>query len=214
MVEFKARADAIIMERYGIEVEHVSSGTTYDAIFHRVRTVSRNGYNGLIYGWPGRTTNWCNSELKVSALKKAQAGADCIYIGIAADEPNRFHNLTDKKKSLLVEAGWTEAYCHEWCEKNGLLSPIYTTVTRGGCWFCHNQSVNQLRLLRKNYPEYWSLMLKWDDDSPDFTYFKSQRTLCDFERRFQLEDEGFIYPDDRVFLWSMLDSNLLNYRWF
>ena len=31
-----------------------------------------------------------------------------------------------------------EAYCRKWCEENDLLSPIYTTATRGVCWFCHN----------------------------------------------------------------------------
>ena len=47
-----------------------------------------------------------------------------------------------------------------------MLSPIYTMATRGGCWFCYNQGVGQLRLLRKNYPDLWALMLKWDADSP------------------------------------------------
>ena len=31
MVEFKAKADAIILERWGIEVEHVCAMTTYDS---------------------------------------------------------------------------------------------------------------------------------------------------------------------------------------
>ena len=112
-------------------------------------------------------------------------------------------------------------------------------ATRGGCWFCHNQGVQQLRLLRKNYPEYWALMLKWDDDSPvtfkpgyrvtkqktiinsdgeretifeDGEYIHGH-TVHDFERRFQLEDEGLIYPYDKIFRWDMLDKEL-NYRWF
>ena len=91
--------------------------------------------------------------------------------------------------------------CLEWCEKNDLLSPIYTTATRGGCWFCHNQGVGQLRLLRKNYPELWQLMLKWDADSP-VTFKPDGHTVHDFDERFQLEDEGCITADepDR---WSM-----------
>ena len=32
----------------------------------------------------------------------------------------------------LVEIGWDEAYCRKWCDENELLSPIYTTATRGG----------------------------------------------------------------------------------
>lgn len=134
------------------------------------------------------------------------------YIGIAVDEPERIErNNTPGKALPLVEIGWTEADCRKWCEDNGLLSPIYTTATRGGCWFCHNQGVGQLRILRKNFPDLWALLLKWDDDSP-VTFHSDGRTVHDFDRRFQLEDEGFIFPDER-FRWSMLDEEL-QYRWF
>ena len=148
--------------------------------------------------------------MKTRILDSTKRG--CIsYIGIAADEPKRFHNLTKTKKSPLVEAGWTEADCHKWCEANDLLSPIYTTATRGGCWFCHNQSVGQLRLLRKDYPELWALMLKWDADSP-VTFKADGHTVHDYDRRFALEDDGMIRPDE-PFRWAMLDQEL-NYRWF
>ena len=142
-------------------------------------------------------------QLKLPALNKI--GKHCVqYIGIAADEPNRFHNLTETKKSPLVEAGWDESYCRQWCKENNLLSPIYTTATRGGCWFCHNQGVNQLRLLRRNCPDLWALMLKWDTDSP-VTFKADGHTVHDFERRFQLEDNGIITPDQR-FSWEWLNE--------
>lgn len=108
------------------------------------------------------------------------------------------------KNPPLVEAGWDESCCRQWCEENGLLSPIYTTSTRGGCWFCHNQSVDQLRLLRKNYPDLWELMLKWDMDSP-VTFKADGHTVHDFERRFQLEDDGIITSDQR-FRWEWLNE--------
>lgn len=212
MVEFKAKADKIIKERWGIEVEHVFSGVTFEQGFYfaRGRTGRKTKLEGKIYGWPMQRGQWCLQQLKLPALNKI--GKNCIqYLGIAADEPNRFGNLSSVKKSPLVEAGWDEAFCRKWCEENDLLSPIYTTATRGGCWFCHNQSVGQLRLLRKDYPELWSLMLKWDKDSP-VTFKADGHTVHDYDRRFKLEDEGLIRPEER-FLWSMLDEEL-NYRWF
>lgn len=163
MVEFKAHADRIIKERWGIQVEHIRSKRCYQDVFYMVANGENEERAGKIYGWPYQRGPWCNSRLKQAALAKIRG---VQYIGIAADEPNRFHNLSDAKRSPLVEAGWTEADCRQWCEENDLLSPIYTTATRGGCWFCHNQGVGQLRLLRKNYPELWALMLKWDKDSP------------------------------------------------
>ena len=160
--------------------------------------------------WPFQKGPWCNDRLKTGILDKA--ASNCVqYLGIAADEPNRFHVLSGVKKSPLVESGWDEADCRQWCEDNDLLSPIYTTETRGGCWFCHNQGVQQLRLLRKNYPEYWALMLKWDDDSP-IIFHADGHTVHDYDRRFSLEDDGLIDPDER-FRWTMLDEPL-NYRLF
>ena len=215
MVEFKIKADKIIKERWGIEVEHVRSKWTYERCFYQPHyygnTKVANPQNDGIYGFPIRVGPWCNSRLKVSALPIGCHG-DIVYLGISADEPNRFHNLTETKRSPLVEAGWTEDDCRRWCEGNDLLSPIYTMATRGGCWFCHNQGVGQLRLLRKNYPDLWALMLKWDSDSP-VTFKADGHTVHDFDRRFQLEDEGLIYPDDKVFRWEMLDQEL-NMRWF
>lgn len=214
MVEFKAKADKIIKERWGgVEVEYVSSGITFEQGFYfkRGRSGRKSKFSGKQYGWPMQRGKWCLQQLKLPALNKIGKGA-IQYIGIAADEPNRFHNLSATKKSPLVDAGWTETDCRRWCEENDLLSPVYTTATRGGCWFCHNQGVSQLRLLRKNYPELWALMLKWDSDSP-VTFKADGHTVHDFDRRFQLEDDGLIYPDDKIFRWSMLDEEL-NYRWF
>ena len=127
------------------------------------------------------------------------------YLGIAIDEPKRLERLDGVNKiSPLAAVGWTEADCREWCEKNNLLSPIYTTSTRGGCWFCHNQGLDQLRLLKNNYPELWELLLKWDLDSP--VAFRSDgRTVHDLDLRFQLEDEGKV-PLDKTFRWKMVDE--------
>lgn len=211
MVEFKAKADAIIKERWGIEVEHWRARRCYQDLFYTVCNGEKSRIAGGIYGWPFQRGPWCNSRLKQHVLGRLPRDA-IQYIGIAADEPARFHVLSDRKKSPLVELGWTEADCRQWCEGDDLLSPIYTTATRGGCWFCHNQGVQQLRLLRHNYPDLWALMLKWDKDSP-VTFKADGHTVHDYDRRFALEDEGLIYPDDRVFRWSMLDEEL-NYRLF
>lgn len=134
------------------------------------------------------------------------------YLGIAADEPIRIERHTKEDIELpLVQIGWSEAECRKWCEENDLLSPIYTTSARGGCWFCHNQGVGQLRNLRHDYPELWALLMKWDNDSP-VTFHADGHTVHDFDRRFALEDEGLIDPTAH-FKWAMLDDEL-NYNLF
>ena len=191
MMEFKDKADKVIKERYGIEVEHLHTPKSYEECFYRIRGNNPKRhtnvkYAGRYYGFPIRFGAWCISRLKMPWLKKL-GRTNIMYIGIAADEPSRFHNLTDKKISPLVDYGVTEFEARQTCESLGLLSPIYKQSARGGCWFCHNQGLNQLRLLRKQYPEYWALLLKWDDDSP--TTFKADgKTVHDIDKRFCYED--------------------------
>lgn len=213
MVEFKATVDAFVKDRFGIEVEHFRAKQSFESGFYltRGRTGLKTKHTGEIYGWPMTRGSWCLQQLKRPVFTSTPK-EDVSYIGIAADEPNRFGQLTGTKVSPLVELGWTEADCRRWCEENGLLSPIYTTTMRGGCWFCPKQPTGQLRFLRKNYPDYWAMMLKWDKDS--FVPFHPDgHTVHDYDRRFQMEDDGLIHPDDKIFRWAMLDD-YLNYRLF
>lgn len=195
-----------------------------------VQRIPQTGYPQTITGFPTRWTQYCTGELKGtgitdsrfrsvgeigvraskpgfsdSALKRGADKSIVQYLGIASDEPERIVRHTKPGFLLpLVEIGWDEDYCRRWCEERGLLSPIYTTAARGGCWFCHNQGVDQLRLLRMNYPDLWALLLKWDLDSP-VTFHADGRTVHDFEKRFRFEDEGKI-PQDRRFRWKMLEE--------
>lgn len=67
--------------------------------------------------------------------------------------------------------------------------------------------MNQLRQLRKSYPDLWALLLKWDKDSP-VNFKPDGHTVHDYDRRFQMEDEGLLSPEDKVFRWKMLDEDL------
>lgn len=213
MIEFKKKADRIIKDRYGIQVEHIRSQWTYESYFYKKRT-DKSKFAGYINGFPIQRRNWCVGRLKTEIIDKMNKGV-ISYIGIAADEPKRIerHIVKPDVRLPLVEAGWTEPMCRKWCEDNDLLSPIYTTATRGGCWFCNNQGVDQLRFLRRNYPDLWLLMLKWDADSP--VCFKPDgHTVHDFDRRFQAEDEGII-PSEGIFRWDWLERPPgVQMRWF
>lgn len=204
MVEFKKKADEIILQRYGIPVEHIRSKWTYESHFYRIRSPKAKNA-GMIYGFPMQRGSWCVGRLKTEVINQMNKGVVSM-LGIASDEPERVERHIKKPNVILplVEAGWTEAMCRKWCEDNDLLSPIYTTAARGGCWFCHNQGVDQLRLLRRNYPDLWNQLLKWDADSP-VTFRPDGHMVHDFDRRFQMEDKGLI-PTGRTFRWEMLDN--------
>ena len=202
MVEFKKKADAIIKDRYGIEVEHIRANSTAEKEIYKVR--KKGNRIGQNVGFPMIGGCGLQKSLKVNPLKKAYKNEDIVYIGIACDEPNRFSILSSQKRSPLVEASWTEEMCRKWCEENDLLSPTYTTTTRGGCWFCPNNSLNNMRQIRRKHPDLWELLLKWDNDSP--VSFKADgHTVHDFDKRFFYEDEGKV-PADRRFKWRMVDE--------
>ena len=171
-----------------------------------------------IRGFPVSFTNkgtWCQ-HLKTRFLEgpTARGGKNIVeYLGIAADEPKRFGQLNGRKRAPLVEFGIEEELCGLYCKYNGILSPSYETSCRDGCWMCHNQGVAQLRALRKDYPELWALLMKWDADSP-VSFKPDGRTVHDYDWRFQLEDEGCLLPDDKAFRWKLLDSDMVNTRIF
>ena len=128
------------------------------------------------------------------------------FLGIAADEPKRFGQLNDLKRAPLVEFGIEEDLCGLYCQYADCLAPTYKTSCRDGCWFCHNQGVNQLRELRHNHPDLWALLMKWDLDSP-VSFHPDGHTVHDFDARFRLEDEMLIDPS-KPFRWAMLKGDL------
>lgn len=210
VAEFKKQMDGYIKEKYGIEVEHLcaryadGSKVTYEKEFYKVK--GKGKFKGTIYGFPLTLGAWCNSRLKMNARTGAVKKGDVEYIGIAYDEPKRQGRLNENLIAPLVDFGIDEDLCGLHCMYEGILSPSYADGHRDGCWFCHNQGADRLRLLRKKQPQLWALLLKWDKDSP-FGFKADGHTVHDFDRRFQAEDEGCIDPD-KPFRWSMLDEPL------
>lgn len=156
---------------------------------------------------PGAESSKSTRSKRLFSSEPAPTGKDrniVEYLGIALDEPKRFGQLNARKRAPLVEFGIEEGLCGLYCRYNDMLAPTYETSCRDGCWFCHNQGIGQLRLLRRNYPDLWALLMKWDLDSP-VTFKADGHTVHDFDRRFQMEDERKI-PSNRTFRWEMVDN--------
>ena len=206
VTEFKKKMDIYIKEKYGIEVEHFCATDengeklTYQKVFYS--TYKKGQAVGNIYGFPLRKGAWCNDRLKMKARSQGCENGDISYVGIAYDEKKRHKIIRDNTIAPLVDFGIDEDLCGLHCKYEGILSPSYESSYRDGCWFCHNQGVNQLRHLRNNYPKLWALLLKWDNDSP-ITFKADGHTVHDYERRFEYEDLRLV-PTDATFRWQML----------
>lgn len=210
VVEWKQYADKVILDRYGIPVEHLRSPQTFEDLFYQVpeRTRKNASLQGKIKGFPSLRSQWCSESLKIRFMRNLFRNA-VQYIGIAADESKRHTQLSNSVRSPLVEYGIPEHECREICEHLGLLAPTYLQSKRSGCWFCPAQPVNQLRLLRNQHPQLWEKLLEWDKASPiPFRHAgigKREVSVAEFDKRFLLEEQGLV-PKLGLFKWSMLDE--------
>lgn len=147
----------IIEKDFGYPVTVLRADRDYLDLFYRKvqnsKIPERNSkYSGYAIG------GMCKVNLlKVSPIKKwnKSVGIHEEIIGIASDEFERYKNIKENKRSVLIEYGITEKMTYDICEKYNLLSPIYKTESRGGCWFCPNSSIKSFALLAKKHPELW-----------------------------------------------------------
>jgi len=184
-----ARAIPALESMYGIKTTVVQGKLTYLKQFY-TRYVRSKEKKGLYYGFPGLKSPWCDDKLKSQPIKTWQktAGEHAIIAGFTADEVERQSPGAIKGKLLpLVDYGITEAETYEICRRIGLLSPAYREGrNRLRCWFCHNQRLDDLRLLRREYPQLWARLLGLDCDS--FRTFKPETAVKDLDNRFANEE--------------------------
>ena len=146
--------------------------------------------------WPLPTTRWCTTLLKKqpidSYLKQLRQTHNVIQcIGIAADEAYRLeraNNQNPNHRHPLVEWGWTEADCLKYCYDHGYdWNGLYEIFSRVSCWCCPLKPLDELRKLRKYFPDLWEELKNMDSRS--WNQFKENYSVDDIEIRFRLEEE-------------------------
>lgn len=146
-------------EQRGIPTRVLRSEKTYLSCFYHV--VTRGKTKGMLSGFPlsGRCTIQRDCKLPpIKAYQKALPPDTVQYIGIAADESKRLARLKPGQISLLDKYHVAEPEARSMCAAEELLSPLYDFTKRGGCWFCPNASISELRHLYRYHPELWQLL--------------------------------------------------------
>lgn len=193
MREFIKKAEKKLKEEYGIEVKHITSDTTFYKQFYTKK--KRGKHIGDNYGFPYVVGSWCNSYLKLDPIRKYLKTIKepvIQYVGIAYDEPKRYERLNhDTHKTPLYDLKITEKEAMEICKKYDLVSPIYKTSFRGGCWFCPKQRISQLEWLYRNHKELWNKLKEMEKDSHNT--FRPNTTLEELEKRFNKDKQLTIY---------------------
>ena len=187
MASFITKAEKILKEKFNVEVTHLR-GVTFKEQFYKVK--QRGKHIGDNYGFPYTIGAWCNDRLKMQPIKeymRKQTDEIIQYVGIAYDEPERYERLNHETHiAPLYDLKITEKEAMEICRKYDLLSPIYKTSFRGGCWFCPKQRLSQLKWLYQEHNDLWNTLRDMEKDS--FNTFRPNTTLKDLEERFKNDE--------------------------
>lgn len=187
MASFITKAEKILKEKFNIEVTHLR-GVTFKEQFYKIK--QRGKHIGDNYGFPYTIGAWCNDRLKMQPIKeymRKQKEQVIQYVGIAYDEPERYERLNHETHiAPLYDLKITEKEAMEICEKYDLLSPIYKTSFKGGCWFCPKQRLSQLKWLYQEHNDLWNILRDMEKDS--FNTFRPNTTLKDLEERFKNDE--------------------------
>ena len=180
------------LEKYiGRPITRLKSEYSFDYLFFDHMPKRRNpeleGRKG--FSWGGPRNRWCTAMLKTRIIDRYlhELSKDYTikqYIGIAADEPQRIHDLNYP----LVDWGMTEADCLAYCKERGFdWDGLYDVFHRVSCWCCPLQSYDEFRKLRKYFPDLWE-RLRYMDNNTWRTITKNY-SVEQFETRFAFEDE-------------------------
>lgn len=187
-----------VIENAGIKFTALRANETFDYLmFEHIPNRKNESLSGKVgYSWAGSLSRWCTSKLKIDVinryLRKLDKQYNVIqYIGIAADEGYRLereNNKNEKHIHPLVEWGWAEKDCIRYCYDRGYdWEGLYELFDRVSCWCCPLQPLDDLRILRKHFPELWEELR--DMDRRTWRQFRKDFSVEDLEIRFQLEEE-------------------------
>lgn len=165
-------------------------------------SVTEGKYKGCKgYGWPAYQFRWCTGILKEKPVRKylkEKGEPYTLYIGIAADEPERHKNLPANVKHPLYDWGVMEVKALAYCKSKGFdFGGLYETFDRLGCYCCPLQRRAALLKVWKLYPALWQDIKKMDiqtrAEQPE-RCFKGRRSITALEEIFKNEDaQGILF---------------------
>lgn len=118
-----------VTESAGVKWITVKPEHDFEYWLYQHQYVDPTGKAAVGYGWARPHCRWCTRMLKTDCLNKL--GDAVHYVGIAADETDRLRrtsNLNKSHRHPLVDWGWTEADCLQYCYDHG--------YDWGGCTGC------------------------------------------------------------------------------
>jgi len=195
MLEKKIKVDYIVFFDTGWEfpamLEHIDKLEGY--IGRKIiRLKSKKSFKELFnkWGFSSFQNRWCTAE------KRGRINKFCSkykpftqFIGFSYDERQRI------KKTIgycypLVDWKVTEEDALKYCYEKGFdWGGLYEKYKRLSCWNCPLQSLGDLKVLWKDFPEYWHKLLKMQEKSK--WQFRQDYTLEELDERFRREENHY-----------------------
>lgn len=194
MYEHVAKIHALV-EQSNIKFTELRAEKDFDYYMFEHQPKRKNAkYAGLLgYSWAGARTRWCSQLLKLSVIDSYINSIENVvqYVGIAADETYRLERkITQRGERVypLVEWGWTEQDCLDYCYSLGYnWDGLYQHFKRVSCWCCPLKSLDELRNMRKYYPELWQQLIEMDNRT--WRQYRADYSVEQLDKRFAFEEE-------------------------
>lgn len=163
-------------------------------MFDHVKTRGKNkGSKG--YSFPDFRNRWCTQLLKKTVINnylKEKYPSDKYevweYHGIALDEAKRA-GKNKEKNCLYPLIMWemTEKDCLQYCYNQGLdWGGLYEKLGRVSCWCCPLKNLKELKVMYKEFPEYWEKLKEWEERT--YRKFRSDYSIKELEEKFKKEE--------------------------
>lgn len=184
------------VKQKGVKFTVLKAEHSFEYYLSEYKKRKRTGEVVVGLGWAMPRMRWCTGYLKRDVLNayyrrllKKYNVIECV--GIAADEEYRLerpNNKLKQKRFPLVEWGWNEAQCLEYCYSLGYdWEGLYKQFRRVSCWCCPLQPLAELKTLKMEYPDLWQRLIEMDKKSPN--RFRADYSVEELETKFALEDE-------------------------
>lgn len=180
-------------ENNGVKLTILKPKQSFDYLMTEKLVKERNG-GGYHYGysWCGlKGCRWGTTE-KTATLDEYTQRNDraIVYIGIAADEPERLEKECKPfKRFPLADNGIAEAECLSGCYERGFTwDGLYEKLDRVSCKFCALKNLKELRNIYFYIPEVWQ-ELREKQKLTDKPYKGDGKSVFQLEARFEFEKE-------------------------
>ena len=196
-VEFQEMYDHIYqVEKYiNRKVTKLKTENTFEFMLLKYEKKKGKNIGQKGYSFPDFRNRWCTQYFKKSTIKKYlkekyKEFTVIEYHGIAADEVKRLKKNKEKNiKYPLAEWGMTEHEALEYCYSRGFSwKGLYEKFNRVSCWCCPLKNLKELKVLYKEYPNYFQKLEDWENKT--YRKFRADYSIKELKNKFDKEFEG------------------------